>query len=204
MNKNIILLCVVMGLLACSEPQKMDQKNEPLEKKELTFGDMPNEQTKYETISTQPLAGNDAPLVALQTQLIKDHFEFIEKESGNSWSVHDCQNNIIIDVKGEGISTYTAKSKVGVGEGGKQFPDFLLLTFEFPTVEETTAKFKILDDAVHSSGGFCNGKAPATVVMSGNMVFYFTTSSEEFRSYIQSYADFVKSIKTVTVPASPN
>ena len=76
MNKNIILLCVVMGLLACSEPQKMDQKNEPLEKKELTFGDMPNEQTKYETISTQPLAGNDAPLVALQTQLIKDHFEF--------------------------------------------------------------------------------------------------------------------------------
>ncbi|OTG64772.1 hypothetical protein [Acinetobacter silvestris] len=195
MHRNMIVLCMVMGVLACSEPQKTENKNAPLEKKQLTFGEMPNEQTKYETITTQALAGNDAALVALQTQLIKDQFEFNERDSGNSWSIHDCQNNMIIDVKGEGVSTYTAKSKIGVGEKGNDFPDFLLLTFEFPSIAETTAKFKILDDAVHSGGGFCNGKVPATVVMSGNMIFYFTTRSENFRDYIYRYAAIVQNLK---------
>ncbi|WP_228146146.1 hypothetical protein [Acinetobacter sp. ANC 4648] len=196
MYRNMIVLCMLLGLLACSEPQKTENKNAPVEKKELSFADMPNEQTRYETITTQALAGNDAALVALQTQLIKDNFEFIEKDSGNSWSIHDCQNNMIIDVKGEGVSTYTAKSKVGVGETGNDFPDFLLLTFEFPTIEETTAKFKLLNDAVHSGGGSCNGKVPATVVMSGNAIFYFTTRSEKFRDYINRYAAIVQNLET--------
>ena len=203
MKKNIILLCIVMGLLACSEPQNMENKKQieqNQQPKELTFEDMPNEQTTYETMQTQALVGNDAALVALQIQLIKDNFEFIEKDSGNSWSVHDCKNNIIIDVKGEGISTYTAKSKVGVGEDGTDFPDFLLLRFEFPSVAAATEKFKKLDDAVRSGGGLCNGKVPATVVMNGNEIYYFTTSTEKFSDYIHRYAAIVQNFKPQLAP----
>lgn len=205
MKKNIMLLCLLMALCACSEPPNMENKKQPQQNqqpKELTFEDMPNEQTRYETMETQALVGNDAALVALQIQLIKDNFEFIEKDSGNSWSVHDCQNNIIIDVKGEGISTYTAKSKVGVGEDSEDFPDFLLLRFEFPSVDATVEKFKKLDDAVRSGGGLCNGKAPATVVMSGNEIYYFTTGTEKFRDYIHRYAAIVQNFKPQVTPVA--
>ena len=92
MKKSLIMAMMLLGLMGCSEPQK-NQEDTQNKTKNLSFADMPNEKTVFEVIEAKSIDENDALLVALQTQLLKDQFEFVEKESGRSWSENDCTNN---------------------------------------------------------------------------------------------------------------
>lgn len=196
MKKNVIIVMMLLGLMGCSEPQK-NQEDIQNKTKNLSFADMPNEKTVFEVIEAKSIDENDALLVALQTQLLKDQFEFVEKESGRSWSENDCTNNKIIQVKGDGIRSYSAESLVDVGKE-KTLPDFSLLVFAFEDPQQAEKNFISLKTAVESDNGFCNGKSPETIVHNGNEVFYFTTRAEMFRPYIVQYSKYVENFKVET------
>lgn len=200
MKNNLIVFITLLTLMGCSQAeQNRDNKNQTEENvqdkaKNLSFDDIPNEKTTYEVIEAKSIDENDALLVALETQLLKDQFEFVEKESGTSWSENDCTNNKIIQVKGDGIRSYRAVSKVKVGEDQKR-PDFSLLVFAFEDEKLAEKNFISLETAVKSDHGFCNGKSPEVIVRNGNEVFYFTSSKEIFRPYIDQYSSFVQNYK---------
>lgn len=200
MNKSIWIMTVVISLYACSDHSSADiEKSKKEEQKTvetgLTFKEMPNENTTYITIETDTIDENDALMLALQTRLLKANFEFIEKDSGTSWSENDCSLNKIIQVKGQGIRSYTAVSNEKVGEDKKVRPDFVLLVFGFENEQIAEQNFQIIASAVHSANGYCNGKSPENIVRNGKEVFYFTTRAEMFRPYIDEYAKFIHDFK---------
>lgn len=205
MQKQLILSVLILSLVACaeSEHRNVDPELEKIEisntkneniaevNQRLTFEDIPNEQTVYETIEANNINENEILMNALQVQLLQAHFHLYESESGQAWSENDCDLNKIIRVKGEGLRIYTAESKVGIGAKKNHFPDFTLLIFGFDNEQQAIQHFKTLQSAV-SSQGFCNGKTPEKIVRNGNEVFYFTTRAEMFRTYINQYAEFVQ------------
>ena len=205
MQKPYILVVLMLSLIACSEPEKKkidpeldkiqlpDKANQTTEQSDqgLKFEDMPNHQTVYETIEANNINENEVLINAFQAQLLKDHFELFESESGKTWSENDCNLNKIIKVKGEGLRIYTAKSKMGIGPKQNIFPDFTLLVFGFDDEQQAIQHFQTLNSAV-SSNGFCNGKSPEKIIRQGQEVFYFTTRAEMFRGYINQYAEFIE------------
>ncbi|WP_089605760.1 hypothetical protein [Acinetobacter piscicola] len=199
MTKSLIIAMMFIGLIGCSEPQKNpdDIQNKT---KNLSFDEMPNEKTVFEVIEAKSIDENDALLVALQTQLLKDQFEFVEKESGTSWSENDCTNNKVIQVKGDGIRSYRAESQVKVGQKNNIRPDFSLLVFAFEDAQLAEKNFISLKTAVESDNGFCNGKSPEVIVRNGNEVFYFTSRAEMFRSYLDQYSQYVEDYKAEKQP----
>lgn len=200
MTKRLIIFMMIFGLFSCSEQQN-NQNDIQNKTKNLSFADMPNEKTTFEVIEAKSIDENDALLVALQTQLLKDQFEFVEKESGRSWSENDCTNNKIIQVKGDGIRSYRAESLVKIGQNQVR-PDFSLLVFAFEDAQQAEKNFISLKTAVESDNGFCNGKSPETIVHNGNEVFYFTTRAEMFRPYIDQYSKFVEDYSVETQPTN--
>jgi hypothetical protein len=200
-NKSIGIMITLMALSACSEHPEEKQAIEKARVDQqqaasgLTFNDMPNEQTTYATIETDSTDENEALLLALETRLLKENFEFIEKDSGSSWSENDCTLNKIIQVKGEGIRSYKAISKEKLGSEQQYRPDFVLLVFSFKDEPIAEQSFKMLESAVNSAGGYCNGKSPENIVRNGNEIFYFTTRAEMFRTYIDDYAKFIREFK---------
>lgn len=200
MSKSMITLMMLISLFGCSADDQSktnitENKNSQNKLKNLSFDQIPNEKTTYEKIEAKAIEENDRLLVALQTKLLKENFEFVEKESGNSWTENDCTNNKIIQVKGDGIRSYRASSKVGVGEKKDSYPEFIVLVFAFENEQDAEKNIISLATAVESDGGFCNGKSPEKIVRNGNEVFYFTTRTEDFRAYIIDYANFVESFK---------
>ena len=199
MTKSLIITMMLLGLIGCAEPQK-NQDDTQNKTKNLSFDEMPNEKTVFEIIEAKSIDENDALLVALQTQLLKDQFEFVEKESGTSWSENDCTNNKVIQVKGDGIRSYRAESQVKVGQKNNIRPDFSLLVFAFEDAQLAEKNFISLKTAVESDNGFCNGKSPEVIVRNGNEVFYFTSRAEMFRSYLDQYSQYVEDYKAEKQP----
>lgn len=206
MRKRLILSIFILSLVACAEPEtnKIEQENNHLENAEndssyqgLTFKDIPNQQTTYETIEANNIDENEILMNALQTELLKNQFELFENESGKTWSENDCDLNKVIQVKGEGLRIYNAKSKVGIGEKKNYFPGFTMLVFGFDDEAQAIQHFTTLKSAVFSNHGFCNGKTPENIVRHGNEIFYFATRAEMFRDYINEYADFIQNYKSI-------
>ncbi len=193
-------MAILISLYACSEQSapNLDSSNKEEQKSVesgLTFKEMPNENTTYVSIETNSIEENDLLMLALQTRLLKANFDFIEKDSGTSWSENDCTLNKIIQVKGAGIRSYTAVSKEKIGEDKNIRPDFVILVFSFENEQIAEQNFKIISSAVNSAGGYCNGKSPENIVRNGKEVFYFTTRAEMFRTYIDEYAKFIHDFK---------
>ncbi|WP_111859841.1 hypothetical protein [Acinetobacter sp. CFCC 10889] len=210
MQKQLMISLIIFSLFACSDVEK-NKVDPELEKialpdtendkatevnQQLTFEDIPNQQTRYETIEANNINENEVLMNALQAQLLKQHFELFESESGRNWSENDCNLNKVIQVKGEGLRIYIAKSKVGIGEKKNYFPDFTMLVFGFDDEAQATQHFTTLKSAVFSNHGFCNGKTPENIVRNGNEVFYFTTRAEMFRGYINESANFIQNYKS--------
>ena len=198
-------MAILISLYACSDHSAVDSEAKKQEESKqeqsnqvenaLTFKEMPNENTTYASIETNSIEENDTLMLALQTRLLKANFDFIEKDSGTSWSENDCTLNKIIQVKGEGIRSYTAVSKEKIGEDKNIRPDFVILVFSFDNEQIAEQNFKIISSAVNSAGGYCNGKTPENIVRNGKEVFYFTTRAEMFRTYIDEYAKFIHDFK---------
>lgn len=206
MAKHFLIMVWISLLLGCSESgqkkPEVDLKAQATvsasESEPLTFADIPNTSTVYETIETNSIDENDALMAHLQTQLLKDQFDLFEKDSGTSWSENDCDQNKIIKVKGEGIRSYRGVSQVKVGDDKKARPDFILLVFGFNTDELAQQYFQTLDSAVGSGQGVCNGQTPEELVLNGREIYYFTTRAEMFRPYINEYSALVKNYKSPT------
>jgi hypothetical protein len=200
MEKSIWIMTLMISLYACSDHSPVDNENSKKEAPKsvetgLTFKEMPNENTTYITIETNSIDENEALLLALQTRLLKANFEFIEKDSVTSWSENDCNLNKIVQVKGEGIRSYTAISNEKIGEDKKVRPDFVMLVFGFENEQIAEKNFQIISSVVHSAGGYCNGKSPESIVRNGKEVFYFTTRAEMFRTYVDEYTKFIRDFK---------
>lgn len=207
MHKRLILSTLILSLVACTEPEtnKTEQQKNQFTSTEnksnyqgLTFEDIPNQDTTYETIEANNIDENEILMNALQTELLKNKFELFESESGKTWSENDCNLNKIIKVKGEGLRVYTAESKQGIGPKKNYFPDFTLLVFGFDDEQQAKQHFKTLASAVNSQG-FCNGKAPEKIVRNGSEIFYFATRAEMFRGYIEQYAEFIQDYKEADI-----
>ena len=190
---------LIIVLYACSDHSTVESKKKNVEqnkpKHELSFKEMPNKGTTYVTIDTNTINENEALLFALQTRLLKAKFDLLEKDSGTTWSENDCTLNKIIQVKGQGIRSYIAVSQDKIGEDEKVRPDFVILVFGFENEMIAEQNFKIISSAVHSAGGFCNGKSPENIVRNGTEVFYLTTRAEIFRTYIDEYTQFIQNFK---------
>ena len=204
MVKHFLIITCMSLLLGCTEsgqntpkPDVQEEKITPISASQpLSFADIPNKDTIYETIETNSIEENEALMAHLQTELLKNQFDLFEKDSGTSWSENDCDQNKVIKVKGEGIRSYRGVSQIKVGDDKKTRPDFTLLVFSFDTVELAQQSFQILDSAVGSGHGLCNGKTPEQLVLNGQEIYYFTTRAEMFRDYINKYAEIVKQFKS--------
>lgn len=157
----------------------------------LSMGDMPNANTKYDTIYTINTPDNLKLIAALKSKLENAKFTLEERKSRAGLSYHNCEENRIVWVEGDGVREYFARRKKPE-KGTAFYPDFVVSVYKFETNESATQNFILLDKALNSAGRFCNGKAPATLVMNGNEVFHLATRAEMFRTYIEKYGDAIK------------
>lgn len=196
----IILLALL--LQACSKPDqaKIDQA----EKKDvparyqatyLSADQMPNEKTQYLKIRTKDMPDNQSLLENLDQKLQMANFILETEDDVHKWTLNDCDQNRIIQVDGEGMRRYSVTRTVAMPDHAHQFPEFMILVFEFQTAQEAHEKYNILDNALLSGGKTCNGKSPSVFVENGNEIFYFTTPKSEYFSFIQQYANDVNSDK---------
>ena len=156
---------------------------------------MPNENTKYDTIRTTNITDNYKLISFLNSKLEIAHFTFEERESRGGFSYNNCEENRIILIHGDGIREYFARSR-RPEKGTKNFyPDFVILVYEFPTNEIASQNGEILEKALNSAGKFCNGKAPEKIVTNGNEIFHLSTRAEMFRTYTEKYGEMIKNYR---------
>ena len=195
MKKYLNYLIVIFLITSCKENLK--SKNDTIDKanESLSMGEMPNKNTKYDTIYTVNSVDNAKLINELKTKLEKADFTFAERKSRGGLSYNNCEENIIRLIGGNGIREYFARSKKPE-KGTKDFyPDFVIWVYEFPTNDIAKQNYDILDKALNSAGQFCNGKAPEKLVFNGNEVFHLSTRAEMFRTYTEKYGEIIKNYR---------
>lgn len=192
MKKYLKLLPIILILLSCTDSIK-DNKDTISETREnLNMGDMPNDQTKYDTIYTTNSVDNSKLINELKLNLETAQFNFEERKSRGGLSYYNCEKNRVKLVKGNGVREYFARSKKPE-KGTKDFyPDFVIWVYEFSTNEIAIQNFDILEKALSSAGRFCNGKSPEKLVINGNEIFHLGTRAEMFRTYTEKYGEMIK------------
>lgn len=196
LSKQTLLIVLVFGSLLLSCTNKGEEKSDSSSKKEnLGFEEIPNADTKSLTIQTQNVDDNLKLLNQFKTELEENDFNFEELGKSSGTGFTNCENNTLISVKGEGIRSYFAKSRKPAKNTTDFYPDFNMQVLEFPNEQIAREKFEIMNKALHSDGRFCNGKAPETLVIHKNEVFFLSTRAEMFRGYINDYAKFIEDFK---------
>jgi len=198
-SKKITLLPLLVifascNLFSCKDSSKHNKK-EFENTNILSMEDMPNENTKYDTIRTTNITDNYKLISFLKSKLEIADFTFEERESRGGFSYNNCEENRITLIHGDGIREYFARSR-RPEKGTKNFyPDFVILVYEFPTNEIASQNGEILEKALNSAGEFCNGKTPEKIVTNGNEIFHLSTRAEMFRTYTEKYGEMIKNYR---------
>lgn len=188
MKKYFSYIMVVFLITSCKNTNDKTNEN-------LSMGDIPNENTKYDTIYTINSADNTKLINELKTKLEKVNFTFEERKNRGGLSYNNCEENSVKLISGNGIREYFARSKKPE-KGTKDFyPDFVIWVYEFPTNDIAKQNFDILEKALNSAGQFCNGKLPEKIVINGNEVFHLRTRAEMFRTYTEKYGEIIKNYR---------
>lgn len=200
MKKYFKLILVLFIVTACKDSVNNNAIAHTPVEENLSFEDMPNENTTYDTIYTVNTTNNNLLIKELKVKLKAAHFTFEETKSAGGYSYNNCEENKVIFVKGDGIRSYFARSKKP--EKGKKdfYPDFTISVYEFASNEIAQQNFEILERALHSAGRFCNGKSPEKIIINGNEVFHLGTRAEMFRTYTEKYGDFIKNFNKPNTP----
>ena len=196
MNKIYIITLLIFSVLSC---KNSDKKIESvlIEKNGLGIEDMPNNETKYDTIFTKNINDNQKLITKLENNLVKSKFKFEKNDNIRQNSYNNCEENIVVLIKGNGIRNYYAKSQVAEKNTTIKnvFPDFIITVYEFENKNIADKNFKIIKKALFSAGRFCNGKAPEKLVQNGNEIFHLSTRAEMFRTYTEKYGELIKNYR---------
>ncbi|HRD58499.1 MAG TPA: hypothetical protein PK504_10640 [Ferruginibacter sp.] len=195
MKKYFNYIIVIFLITSCKENLKSKNNTNDITNEKLSMGDIPNENTKYDTIYTINSADNTKLINDLKTKLEKVNFTFEERKNRGGLSYNNCEENSVKLISGNGIREYFARSKKPE-KGTKDFyPDFVIWVYEFPTNDIAKQNFDILEKALNSAGQFCNGKSPEKIVINGNEVFHLGTRAEMFRTYTEKYGEIIKNYR---------
>lgn len=194
--KFYITTLMILSILSCKNKENKIEKNEP-EKKYLGYENIPNKETKYDTLFTKNITDNQKIITQLENKLIKSNFKLEKSDNIKQNSYNNCEENIVVLVKGNGIRNYYARSKVPEKHTSMKnvFPDFIITVYEFENNNIADKNFKTIERALFSAGHFCNGKAPEKLVQNGNEIYHLSTRAEMFRPYIQKYGELIKKFR---------
>lgn len=156
-----------------------------LKVKKISFLDFPNLETKVDIIKTTKNGVNASLLSKFKIDLKKDKFKIKTLKVLENTSYNNCDDNIEIQLKGTGITSYYVKRIEAKPE--KYYPDFVLIVQEFENEIEANIGYAKIKKALYSYG-FCNGKEPRKLLIKENTVFCFSTRAEMFRGYINDFA----------------
>lgn len=204
MKNKICLSLILLSLFGCSEPKNNiadpalesiqlpnEIQAESQSDQRFIYENFPNAKTTTLNIEVNEPLNDQQPIKNFRARLLKDKFQLSQRKIDQAWSTNDCHLNRIIRVTGQGVASYRASSRVGIGENKDYFPDFDLIVMNFETIQKADQHFKTLAEPINSHE-FCNGKSPEKLVKNGDLIFYFTTRAEMFRGYINQYAEIVK------------
>ena len=104
MKKYFSYIMVVFLITSCKNTNDKTNEN-------LSMGDIPNENTKYDTIYTINSADNTKLINELKTKLEKVNFTFEERKNRGGLSYNNCEENSVKLISGNGIREYFARSK---------------------------------------------------------------------------------------------
>lgn len=195
MKKYFIYLIVFLSIISCNENLKSKTNKNDKAIENLSMGEMPNENTKYDTIYTVNSANNIKIINELKIKLEKADFTFEERKNRGGFPYNNCEENSVKLIDGNGIREYFARSKKP--EKGKKdfYPDFIILVYEFPTNDIAKQNYEILNKALNSAGRFCNGKSPEKLVFNKNEILHLGTRAEMFRTYTEKYGEIIKNYR---------
>ncbi len=193
MKSFYISIILILSILSCKNKENKIEKQEK-EKAILGYENMPNKETKYDTLFTLNIADNQKLITELENKLLKSNFIFGKSNIVLQNSFNNCEQNNIILVKGNGIRNYNAKSRIAEKNTTMKnvFPDFIITVYEFENKNIADKNYDIIRKALFSEGHFCNGKAPEKLVQNGNEIYYLSTRAEMFRTYIEKFGELVK------------
>ncbi|WP_282788120.1 hypothetical protein [Flavobacterium croceum] len=195
MKKYLSYLIVFLLITSCNESLKSKTNKNDTDIENFSMEEMPNKNTKYDTIYTVNSTDNIKLIYELKTKLEKADFTFEERKNRGGFSYNNCEENSVKLIRGNGIREYFARSKKPE-KGTKDFyPDFIILVYEFPTNAIAKQNYEILNKALNSGGRFCNGKSPEKLVFNRNEVFYLGTRAEMFRTYTEKYGEIIKNYR---------
>ena len=193
--KLLIGSVITLALVALSCEKNKTENVENDSRTPLSYEDMPNEKTTYDTIYTVDSPDNTKLIEALEKQLKTDHFTVKLRDNTYQFSVNNCVENKKITLKGEGIREYFARSTKPEKGTTDYYADFVLRVYEFANDEMAKKNYHILNEALNSPGKFCNGKSSDRLILNGRELFFIGTRAEMFSTYTKRYADFIQNYK---------
>lgn len=194
MRQTIIFILFLSLLFSCKEsstPENIVGKQDNIQIDKSMDIDIQHSDST-EVIQTQNVEDNHVLFSKLNLDLGLEKFVIENQKSDSVYNLRyfDCDRNVNILVKGEGVRWYYIKRTEAKPKN--YFPDFVLYVLEFNNENEAKLNYDKISLALISSGRFCNGKGPKDLVMNTSEVFYLTSRAEMFRGYID---DFVQKIK---------
>jgi hypothetical protein len=191
--KTIALFLLAVSLFFMASSGKAQADNSKTAVQDDFF--KPNAETKYITMTTSEKNGNSKLLSSLAEKLKKDGFSFQTLDRGGETSFDNCSENVVIKLVGKGTKNYYARSKKPV-KNTRIYPDFHLGAYEFSSKTMADEKFKIIEKAYRSQGGyFCNGKQPRKLVRHGNVIYSLTARAEMFSTELEKYGNFISNFQ---------
>lgn len=196
MKRFFIIVIVMIIIVSCSE-SKLERKNltENSEKviEEKIYWDLPNSETKTEVVNTVDKQDNKTLFFKFKADLKRGYFKIENTELNSGMSYNDCNQNIILSVKGKGIRKYYIKRQKDKPKN--YYPDFVLWVYEFENEGQAKEIENKIVLALKSGNSFCNGKSPEFITRNGSEVFQLSTRAEMFRGYINEYGKKLKNYR---------
>ncbi len=168
------ILIILLVTVSCKESKNRKE-----------YWDIPNSKTKTEIIYTVDKQGDNKLFSKFNADIKQEKFKIENIEMNSEMSYNDCIRNVILTIKGQGIRKYYIKRQEAKPKNF--YPDFILWVYEFDNEEQAQKVKNLINDALKSGSGFCNGKDPKLITKNGNKVFYLSTRAEMFRSYIINF-----------------
>jgi len=181
MKKLLLLLAVIPCLFFCNDSKRKNLKWE-----------YPDENAEIKIFSTKTI--DDKELISqLEEDFKKGKFIIDSKEDGKEKSFSNCNDNLILKIKGDGIRRYYVKRTEAKPKN--YYPDFMVWIFEFDTEDEAEDVKEEIQEAFDSGNGFCNGKTPHYLVRYKNKFVLLGTRAHMFMDYPKEYAEKIKSYR---------
>jgi hypothetical protein len=195
MSKIYFSIFILFAIFSCKNTNEKTEKIPTLQTN-LGIEDIPNKDTKYDTILTSDEIDNSKIITALEKKLYKSNFKFEIRKNIKRYSYNNCEENKIVIIDGMGIRSYYAKSIVPEKNTTIKnvFPDFYITVYEFENKNIADKNFITIEKALFSAGRHCNGKSPEKLIQHGNEIFHLSARAEMFRTYTELYGEFIKKI----------